>query len=61
MKKVIQQKHGDDRETMRTEYDFSGAVRGVSAAIFAQGANIVVGANEELQSGEDRCDADLVW
>ena len=46
---------------MRTEYDFSGAVRGVSAAIFAQGANIVVGANEELQSGEDRCDADLVW
>jgi hypothetical protein len=27
---------------MRPEYDFSGAVRGVTAARYAQGANIIV-------------------
>ena len=42
MKKASRQKPGDDRDTMRTEYDFSGAVRGVTAARYAQGANIVV-------------------
>ena len=42
MKKVSQQKPVDDRDTMRTEYDFAGAVRGVTAARYAQGANIVV-------------------
>ncbi len=31
-----------DRDTMRPEYDFSGAVRGVTAARYAQGANVVV-------------------
>ena len=31
-----------DRDTMRAEYDFSGAVRGVTAARFAQGANVIV-------------------
>jgi hypothetical protein len=31
-----------DRDTMRPEYDFSKAVRGVTAARYAQGANIVV-------------------
>lgn len=31
-----------DRDTMRKEYDFSGAVRGVTAARYAQGTNIVV-------------------
>jgi len=31
-----------DRDTMRPEYDFSEAVRGVTAARYAQGANIVV-------------------
>ena len=31
-----------DRDTMRPEYDFSGAVRGVTAARFAQGANVIV-------------------
>jgi hypothetical protein len=31
-----------DRDTMRKEYDFSGAVRGVTAARYAQGANVVV-------------------
>jgi hypothetical protein len=32
----------DDRDTMRREYDFSGAVRGLTAARYAQGANVVV-------------------
>jgi hypothetical protein len=31
-----------DRDTMRPEYDFSRAVRGVTAARYAQGANVVV-------------------
>jgi hypothetical protein len=32
----------EDRDTMRPEYDFSDAVRGVTAARYAQGANVVV-------------------
>lgn len=32
----------DDRDTMRPEYDFSGAVRGATAARYVQGANVVV-------------------
>ena len=32
----------DDRDTMRPEYDFRGATRGVTAARYAQGANVVV-------------------
>ncbi|NGZ09172.1 MAG: hypothetical protein CV088_07255 [Nitrospira sp. LK70] len=32
----------DDRDTMRPEYDFSRAVRGVTVARYAQGANVVV-------------------
>ena len=32
----------DDRHTMRREYDFSDAVRGVTAARYKQGANVVV-------------------
>lgn len=31
-----------DRDTMRLEYDFSGAVRGITAARYAKGANVVV-------------------
>jgi hypothetical protein len=31
-----------DRDTMRKEYDFSRAVRGVTAARYAEGANVVV-------------------
>jgi len=31
-----------ERDTMRPEYDFSKAVRGVIAARYAQGANIAV-------------------
>lgn len=32
----------DDRDTMRPEYDFSGAVRGATAARYAEGANVAV-------------------
>ncbi len=43
MKKNGKQKRGTgDRDTMRPEYDFSRAVRGVTAARYAQGANVVV-------------------
>lgn len=31
-----------DRDTMRPEYDFSKAVRGVTAARYAKGTNVVV-------------------
>ena len=31
-----------DQDTMRPEYDFSKGVRGVTAARFAEGANVVV-------------------
>ena len=31
-----------DRDTLRPEYDFSRAVRGVTAPRYAQGANVVV-------------------
>ena len=42
MKNAREHKHDEDIDTMRSEYDFSKAVRGVSAARYAQGANIVV-------------------
>ena len=32
----------EDQDTMRPEYDFSGAVRGVTAARYAKGTNVVV-------------------
>ena len=38
----------EDRDTMRPEYDFSGAVRGVTARRYAQGTNVVVVAPELL-------------
>jgi hypothetical protein len=31
-----------DRDTLRPEYDFSGAVRGATAARYAKGTNVVV-------------------
>lgn len=31
-----------DRDTLRKEYNFSGAVRGFTAARYAEGANVVV-------------------
>jgi hypothetical protein len=43
MKKTNRRSQVDpERDTMRKEYDFSGAVRGVTAARYAQGANVVV-------------------
>jgi len=43
MKKKTSRRHRqDDRDTMRPEYDFSRAVRGLTAARYAQGSNIAV-------------------
>ena len=42
MKKIDRRRKQADRDTMRPEYDFSHAVRGVTAARYAQGANVVV-------------------
>jgi hypothetical protein len=41
-KKISRRQQRSDRDTMRPEYDFSNAVRGVTAARYAQGANIAV-------------------
>ena len=41
-KKASRRNRGSERDTMRTEYDFSAAVRGVTAARYARGANIAV-------------------
>jgi hypothetical protein len=41
-KKVSRKKRSVDRDTMRTEYDFSGGVRGITASRYAEGANVVV-------------------
>jgi hypothetical protein len=41
-RKVNRHNRRSDRDTMRPEYDFSSAVRGVTAARYAQGANIAV-------------------
>ena len=40
MKKGSKRK-SDDRDTMRPEYDFRGAVRGATAERYSQGTNIV--------------------
>jgi len=40
--KASRRNRNHDRDTMRPEYDFSAAVRGVTAARYAQGANIAV-------------------
>ena len=41
-KKASHRNRKDELDTMRPEYDFSAAVRGVTAARYAQGSNIVV-------------------
>lgn len=41
-RKASQRPLSADRDTMRPEYDFSKAVRGVTAARYAAGANVVV-------------------
>lgn len=40
--KVSRRPRASDRDTMRAEYDFSQAVRGVTATRYAAGANVVV-------------------
>ena len=40
--KISSRNRKDERETMRPEYDFSTAVRGVTAARYSAGANIAV-------------------
>lgn len=44
MKKPKRKAHprGSDKDTMRPEYDFSKAVRGVTAARYAEGTNVVL-------------------
>jgi hypothetical protein len=42
MKTTKARKPATDADTMRPEYDFSNAVRGVTAARYAQGTNIVL-------------------
>ena len=39
--KTTNSKRSTDADTMRPEYDFSKAVRGVTAARYAQGTNLV--------------------
>ena len=41
-KKASYRNREHERDTMRSEYDFSAAVRGVTAARYAQGSNTVV-------------------
>ena len=41
-KKANPNKPNPDRDTMRPEYDFSKARRGVTAARYAQGTNVAV-------------------
>ena len=41
-KKASRRTPDSERDTMRSEYDFSKGVRGVTAARYAQGTNIVV-------------------
>jgi hypothetical protein len=42
MKTTRSKKSAADADTMRPEYDFSNAVRGVTAARYAQGTNVVL-------------------
>ncbi len=42
MKTSKTKKSTADADTMRPEYDFSSAVRGVTAARYAQGTNVVL-------------------
>ncbi len=42
MKTTKAKKSAADTDTMRPEYDFSNAARGVTAARYAQGTNVVL-------------------
>ena len=47
-KKASRRTQSADQDTMRPEYDFSSGVRGVTAARYALGTNVVVIAPEVL-------------
>ncbi|MCI0540874.1 MAG: hypothetical protein L0Z50_37210 [Verrucomicrobiales bacterium] len=47
MKRKRKQRARRKRDTMRREYDFSLAIRGETAARYAQGGNVVVVAARE--------------
>ena len=51
----------DDRDTMRAEYDFSGAVRGVTARRYAQGKNTVTVTAGPRKDQDGRCANDDLW
>ena len=59
MKKVNRRIKQSDRDTMRPEYDFSNAKRGVTAARYAQGANIAVIDPEVLDVFPDSASVNL--
>ena len=42
MKKKAKRRNRSDRDTMRAEYDFTGGVRGETAARYADGMNVMV-------------------
>ncbi len=42
MRKKASRRRREDRDTLRPEYDFSDAVRGVTAVRYACGANVAI-------------------
>lgn len=42
MKKASSKTHDNDEDTLRPEYDFSGATRGATATRFREGSNVMV-------------------
>ena len=48
MKKASHPENRRERDTMRREYDFSGAVRGKTAARYAEGSNVIVVGHDVL-------------
>jgi hypothetical protein len=48
MKKASHPESRRERDTMRREYDFSGAVRGRTAARYAEGTNVIVVGHDVL-------------
>jgi hypothetical protein len=59
MKKASRRIKKTDRDTMRPEYDFSSAKRGVTAARYAEGANIAVIDPEVLDVFPDSASVNL--
>ena len=60
-KKVNRRNKKSDRDTTPPEYDFSNAKRGVTAARYAQGANIAVIDPEVLDVFPDSASVNLTF